>query len=336
MTMKEKLLSMEKFEFEVGENEGGMRLDKFLTEKFLAVKPEINRTKIQHLIDENLVLNQQNQPVKTTSQKTKPGDKFFITLSIKKPSHLKAKEIAFEIVFEDDDLLVINKPAGLTVHPGTGNQEDTLVNALLFTHQNKLSSINGEFRPGIVHRLDKDTSGLMLVAKNDFTHQILGESLRERKIKRTYLAFIYGVLSPACGIINKNIVRSRINRLKMAISRTLGRHAITHYETKEKFLEGFISLIECRLDTGRTHQIRVHLEHLKHSLVGDQLYNSCKKTAPKDLDEKVKNFITDFPRQALHSYKISFLHPRTGEEMSFEIGLPKDLQDLRKNLENAK
>ena len=324
---------MEKFEFEVTENEDGVRLDKFLTEKFLAIKPEITRSKIHHLFEDGLVLDQQNKVIKGTSQKTKLGEKFFVTLPDPKPSHLTAKKIDFEIIFEDDDLLVINKPAGLTVHPGTGNQDDTLVNALLFTHQNKLSSINGEFRPGIVHRLDKDTSGLMLVAKNDFTHQILSEKLKNREIKRTYLAFIYGVLNPAYGMINKNIVRSRINRLKMAISRTLGRNAVTHYETKEIFLDGFISLIECRLDTGRTHQIRVHLEHDKHSLIGDQLYNSCKKTAPKDLDVKVKNFINEFPRQALHSYKISFLHPRSEEEMSFEIGLPDDLKKLKKNLE---
>lgn len=323
---------MEKFEFEVLENEGGVRLDKFLTEKFLMIKPEINRSKIHHLIDESLVLNKQNQPLKTASQKTKLGDKFFITLPAPRASHLSAKEIPFEIVFEDSDLLVINKPAGLTVHPGTGNQDDTLVNALLFTHQNKLSSINGEFRPGIVHRLDKDTSGLMLVAKNDFTHQILSQKLQDRDIKRSYLAFIYGAMDPAYGMINKNIIRSRLNRLKMSISRTLGRNAVTHYETKEVFLDGFISLIECRLDTGRTHQIRVHLEHCKHSLVGDQLYNSCKKTAPKDLNEKVKNFIANFPRQALHSYKIAFLHPRDQKEMSFEIELPDDLKELKKNL----
>ncbi len=325
---------MEKFEFEVIENEDGIRLDKFLTEKFLAIKPEVTRSKIQHLIDDSLVLNEKKQPIKTASQKTKLGEKFFITLPDPKPSHLQAKEIPFEIVFEDDDLLVINKPAGLTVHPGTGNQDDTLVNALLFTHQNKLSSINGEFRPGIVHRLDKDTSGLMLVAKNDFTHQILSQKLRDRDIKRTYLAFVYGALDPAFGMINKNIVRSRINRLKMSISRTLGRNAVTHYETKEQFLDGFISLIECRLDTGRTHQIRVHLESVKHSLVGDQLYNSCKKTAPRDLNAKTKNFIANFPRQALHSYKIAFLHPRSKKEMSFEIALPDDLANLKNILLN--
>jgi 23S rRNA pseudouridine1911/1915/1917 synthase len=302
-----KKIKMEKFEFEVVENEEGVRLDKFLTEKFCSIKPEINRTKIHHLIDMKMIVDEKNQAVKAASQKTKIGQKFFISMLEPKPSHLIAREIPFEIVYEDNDLLVINKPAGLTVHPGAGNQEDTLVNALLFTHQDKLSSISGEFRPGIVHRLDKDTSGLMLVAKNDFTHQILSQKLKDREIKRTYLAFIYGQINPAKGMINKNIVRSRTNRLKMTVSRTLGRDAITNYETKEVLHDGFVSLVECRLQTGRTHQIRVHFESLKHSLVGDYLYNSAKKMSPATLSPAAKKYIENFPRQALHSYKsVSF------------------------------
>ena len=324
---------MKKFTFEVTENEVGIRLDKFLAEKFLTVKSEITRSKIQHLLEEKVVLNEQNQALTTPSQKTKLGEKYFVTLPDPKPSHLEAHDIPFEIIFEDGDLLVINKPAGLTVHPGAGNQTNTLVNALLFTHQGKLSEVSGEFRPGIVHRLDKDTSGLMLVAKNDFTHQILSEKLRLREIKRTYLTFIYGVLNPSRGRINKNIVRSRTNRLKMAISRTLGRDAITNYETKETFFDGFASLVECRLETGRTHQIRVHLESQKHSVIGDQTYNSCKKMMPKNISTEAKNFIENFPRQALHSYKISFTHPRSNEEMSFEIPLPDDLKSLKNFLD---
>ena len=326
---------MEKFEFEVLENEDGIRLDKFLTEKFLALKPEINRTKIQHLVEMQMVTDEQGKPIKATSNKTKLGQKFSVTTLDPRPSHLEARDIPFEIVFEDDDLIVVNKPYGLTVHPGAGNQTNTLVNGLLFTHKNKLSSVSGEFRPGIVHRLDKDTSGLMLVAKNDFTHQILSQKLKDRDIKRSYLAFIYGAITPARGLIDKNIVRSRTNRLKMTISRTLGRQAITNYETKEIFMDGFASLIECKLQTGRTHQIRVHLESIKHSLIGDKLYNSCKKTIPLGTSPAAQSFIKTLSRQALHSYKISFLHPRSNEEMSFEIDLPEDLKNLKNFLQNG-
>ncbi len=326
---------MEKFEFEVLENEDGIRLDKFLTEKFLALKPEINRTKIQHLVEMQMVVDEKGKPVKATSNKTKLGQKFSVTTLDPRPSHLEARDIPFEIVFEDDDLIVVNKPYGLTVHPGAGNQTNTLVNGLLFTHKNKLSSVSGEFRPGIVHRLDKDTSGLMLVAKNDFTHQILSQKLKDRDIKRSYLAFIYGVITPPRGLIDKNIVRSRTNRLKMTISRTLGRQAITNYETKEIFIDGFASLIECKLQTGRTHQIRVHLESIKHSLIGDKLYNSCKKTVPLGTSPAAQSFIKTLARQALHSYKISFMHPRSNEEMSFEIDLPDDLKKLKDFLNNG-
>jgi len=325
----------EKFEFVVEENEIGIRLDKFLAEKFSIIKPEITRNKIQNLIAENLVLNEQNKAITNVSQKTKLGNKITVFCTITRITKLLAKEISFEIIFEDDDLLVINKPAGLTVHPGAGNQEDTLVNALLFTHNNKLSQISGEFRPGIVHRLDKNTSGLMIVAKNDFSHQILSQKLQQREVKRTYLAFIYGVMKSARGRIDKNITRSRANRLKMAVSRNLGRNAITNYETKETFANDFASLVECRLETGRTHQIRLHLESEKHSLIGDQLYNSCKKMLPKNLSVATKNFIEKFPRQALHSYKISFLHPRDNKEMSFEIPLPDDLKKLQQCLKES-
>jgi len=323
---------MQKYSFTISETEIGIRLDKFLAEKFLALKPEITRSKIQKLIEDGNVFEASGSTINNASQKTKLAQEIVITLEAPKPSHLIAKKIPFEIIFEDGDLLVINKPAGLTVHPGAGNQDNTLVNALLFTHKNQLSEMGGEFRPGIVHRLDKDTSGLMLVAKNDFSHQILGKALQDRKIKRAYAAFIYGVLNPKQGVINKNIVRSRTNRTKMSTTAALGRNAITHYQTKEIFCNEFISLIECTLETGRTHQIRVHMESLKHSIVGDQIYNSCKKTAPKDLDNEVICAIAEFPRQALHSYKISFNHPRTEKEMTFEIPLPKDMQKIYETL----
>lgn len=326
---------MTKFNFIITKNEAEIRIDKFLAEKFCLLKPEITRSKIKKLIEDGNILEADGSRINNPSQKIKFGQEIFVNLPQQVPQNLAAKKIPFKIIFEDDDLLVIDKPAGLTVHPGAGNQDNTLVNALLFTHKNNLSEIGGEFRPGIVHRLDKDTSGLMLVAKNDFTHQALSKALQDREINRSYQAFIYGTLDPKQGTINKNIIRSRVNRLKMSIIRGQGRSAITHYQTKEIFCDGFISLIECKLETGRTHQIRVHLESVKHSLVGDQIYNSCKKTAPKDLEKKTINIVTKFSRQALHSYKISFKHPRNKKEMLFEIDLPKDLQELYSALKNG-
>lgn len=324
---------LKSFEFIVDEVAAGVRLDKFLAEQFALVKPEITRSKVQNLLDENAV-KIDGIITKNAAQKIKFGQKFEVEIMPAKPSHLIAKEIAFEIIFEDEDLLVINKPAGLTVHPGSGNQEDTLVNALLFTHKDQLSKIGGEFRLGIVHRLDKDTSGLMLVAKNDFVHQKLSDSLRNREIKRSYLAFIYGVVEPKKGIIDKNIVRSRVNRLKMQVARTSGREAITNYETLKIYGNNFASLVECRLQTGRTHQIRVHLESVKHSLIGDQVYNSAKKNLVQECQQEIKDRLKAFARQALHSYKISFVHPKTEEEMSFEIPFPQDLKELQQCLES--
>lgn len=324
---------MEKFKFEVGEDEVGSRLDKFLANNFLKIKPEVTRSKVKALIEMKAVCDDQGDPVKSGSMELKSiGQVFNITLPEPKSSDLKATKIDFEIIYEDDDLLVINKPHGLTVHPGAGNSDNTLVNGLLHSHAGKLSSINGEMRPGIVHRLDKDTSGLLLVAKNDFTHGILSENLQNHEIQRSYLAFLYGTIDPLKGKIDKNIIRSRTNRLRMKTVRNLGRNAVTNFETKEKFLGGYVSLVECKLETGRTHQIRVHMEAVKHSLIGDQLYSGCRKAAPLSLDEDLKNLIEKFPRQALHSYKIGFIHPRDDREMSFEIPLPKDLLELQKAL----
>ncbi|MBM3579793.1 MAG: RluA family pseudouridine synthase [Alphaproteobacteria bacterium] len=324
---------MREFVFEVTLEEVGVRIDKFVSNRFATIRPEITRSQIKILMQQGCLQDKDGQPITSGAQSTKfCGQIFKFILPDPKPSQLKPKKIKFEIIHEDDDLLVINKPDGLTVHPGSGNHDNTLVNGLLFTHADKLSSLNGEMRPGIVHRLDKDTSGLMLVAKNDFTHQALSNDLKNRNIKRSYLAFIYGVCEPRAGRIEKNIGRSPVNRLKMKITKN-GRVAITNYETKKIFCDGYASLVECRLETGRTHQIRVHMEAIKHSLIGDQLYNSCRKNAVNSVATQVKKMVEDFPRQALHSYKIGFSHPCSGKEMSFEISLPDDLLKLQKCLE---
>jgi 23S rRNA pseudouridine1911/1915/1917 synthase len=327
---------MQEFKFEITKDEvanfGNQRLDKFLTDKFRLTNPEITRSKIQNLIQDGLIENQDGKKITDNSYKIKLTESLIVKVPDPKPSHLIAKEIDFKIIFEDEDLLVIDKPAGLTVHPGAGNQEDTLVNALLYSHRDNLSKINGNFRPGIIHRLDKNTSGLMLVAKNDLAHQILSNQIKERIVKRSYLAFIYGKIEPAFGKINKNITRSRVNRLKMMISRNGGKTAITNYSTKTIFLDGLVSLVECRLETGRTHQIRVHMASEYHGLIGDKTYCNNKRAMPASINQQTREFIKNFPRQALHSYKIAFLHPRSNQEMEFEIELATDLKELKTHL----
>jgi len=334
-------LNEHKIEFEVLLGQEGQRLDKFLAQQISAFKPEITRSKIQQFLDKNLIEEIGKKPYSSSSNiasspnpsaKTKLGQKFLFHFPAISPSKLSATEIPFEIVFEDEHLLIINKPAGLTVHPGAGNSDETLVNALLFSHGNQLSSVSGESRPGIVHRLDKDTSGLMLVAKNDLTHLRLSEMLARHEIKRNYLAFIYGVMPNLRGVISKNITRSRSNRLRMSVSKSEGRAATTFYETKTTYLDGFVSLVECRLQTGRTHQIRLHFESEKHSLVGDQAYARCRHFASKDIPFEVANVINNFPRQALHSFQIGFCHPITSKEINFQIDLPPDLKLLQQIL----
>ncbi|MFM6972862.1 MAG: RluA family pseudouridine synthase [Alphaproteobacteria bacterium] len=325
---------MNKFFFKITQDYAGTRIDKYLATEFISLKPEITRSKIQNLIAENYVKNFDDKIINTDSYKLKINDEISVEIPDNKPSDLIAKKIDFEIIYQDKHLIIINKPFGLTVHPGAGNNEDTLVNGLLYKFASELSSIAGSSRLGIVHRLDKDTSGLMIIAKDDLTHQLLSKMLKDRDISRSYLALIYGVMDPKKGVIRKNIIRSRKNRLKMAIVKNIGREAITNYETKEIFMEGFASLVECNLQTGRTHQIRLHLESMKHSVMGDQLYNSCKKMLPKNANPKLQKFLQDFQRQALHSYKINFIHPITNEELSFEIPLPTDILELYNLLKN--
>lgn len=332
--------------FTVDQDSVNIRIDKFLSEQCSKSEDSnikaITRSKIQNLFDKKLIFNENNEILSSLANKTKINQIFTIKINnseIQEASKFIAKKIDFEIIFEDDDLMVINKPAGLTVHPGSGNYEDTLLNGLLFSHKDQLSTINGEFRAGIVHRLDKDTNGLMLIAKNDFTHLALSNDLQERRVNRHYLAFIYGSLQPQSGRIDANIARCRNNRLKMSVSRNSGKNAITNYQTKEVFANNFASLVECKLETGRTHQIRVHLEYCKHSIIGDELYNSCKKNIPliyqdEENYQNLKDFLNNFHRQALQAYKISFHHPRNKKLLSFEIDLAKDLEILYRLLKN--
>jgi 23S rRNA pseudouridine1911/1915/1917 synthase len=318
---------MNKHNFISNDSSYGSRLDKFLALQFLSIDASITRSKIQQFIKDRLVLIDDVIVDDVAYQLKNKPQNVAIDLPKSKQSHLLAVDIAFEIIYQDEHLLVINKPANLTVHPGNGNQQNTLVNGLLFSQQ-KLSTSQDPTRPGIVHRLDKNTSGLMLVAKNDLTHLKLSKMLQERLINRTYLAFIYGVITPQQGTINKNICRNANNRLKMITCKQTGKTAISHYKTLQIFGNNFASLLECKLKTGRTHQIRVHFESEKHSLIGDQLYNSCQKMLPSNCSAEFFDYIKQLNRQALHSTALEFVHPITAEKMHFTCQPPEDLAKL--------
>ncbi|MBT4109955.1 MAG: RluA family pseudouridine synthase, partial [Pelagibacterales bacterium] len=236
------------------------------------------------------------------------------------------ENIPLDILYEDDFLLVINKQAGLVVHPAPGNYEGTLVNALLYHCKGSLSGIGGVKRPGIVHRLDKDTSGIMLVAKNDEAHRYLSKGISIKQIERKYKAIVWGEPKQKVGIINANIARHVHDRKKMSVVKNTGRVAITEYKVLKSY--GFASLIECNLQTGRTHQIRVHLSNIGFPVIGDQLY-----AKGKTVSSKMPDILKLFPRQALHSYSLSFVHPFTKKQLTFESVLPNDIKRLKESIE---
>jgi 23S rRNA pseudouridine1911/1915/1917 synthase len=306
----------------VSQGNSQFRLDKFLA---LAM-PDMSRSRLQSLIKEgNVCVN--GKSITDASYRVKQDESYTVTIPPAIPTEISAKSIPLEIYYEDEHLLVINKAAGMTVHPGAGNPDDTMVNALLAHCGDNLSGVGGVQRPGIVHRLDKDTSGLLVVAKTDKAHQELSSQIAERSLKRVYLAIVWGTPIPSSGTIHANIGRSIRNRKKMAIMRTGGKTATTHYSTQEIFVNQIASLVECRLETGRTHQIRVHMTHKGHSLLGDQTYGNNKKL-PKSIDKETAHYLHHFPRQALHSHQIAFTHPITGEWLEFTSPLPEDMAEL--------
>ncbi|MDR0572289.1 MAG: RluA family pseudouridine synthase [Rickettsiales bacterium] len=309
------------------DNNVNERLDKFLSK---AVHIDISRNRIQNIIKTGL-LKKNGVIFDDLSYKVRKDDEFEIILDDIKESGLEEKNIDLDIIYEDDDIIVINKQAGLTTHPGCGNYNNTLVNALLYHKKNALSGVGGVLRPGIVHRLDKDTSGLMVVAKNDFSHNSLTQQLKTRELKRTYWAFVWGNIKPDSGKIEGLIERSRFNRLKMVMTNgKTARYSRTNYSVIKHF-DDIATLVECRLDTGRTHQIRIHFSNKKFPLIGDQTYggNARKIKGDKNL---ATDFIEKFPRQALHSKKISFIQPTSGIGLDFEVELPKDMRELEKRL----
>jgi 23S rRNA pseudouridine1911/1915/1917 synthase len=323
---------MSTLSFTINEESPQGRIDKVLNE----LCSDLSRTRLKNLIEEGYVrLN--GAVCDTPSHKIKLGDTLDVEIPPPVAADPEAEDIALDIVYEDSDLLVINKPAGMVVHPGAGNYSGTLVNALLYRNADDLSGIGGVMRPGIVHRLDKETSGLMVAAKNDIAHRGLAEQLETRTLTRIYKALVLGVPFPHKGTVNLPLGRNPTSRVKMAIRRQGGKDAKTHYMVEKKFGEEF-ALVECKLETGRTHQIRVHMESLKHPLVGDPLYgpqNSALRAALKrgGWGETTAEAVLSFPRQALHAQSMAFIHPVSGEELSFTSPLPSDLTKLLKSLE---
>lgn len=310
----------------ISTEEAGKRLDKALA----LLLPELSRSRIQQLLRERCI-TRDGEWVEDASLTVKAGEEYILTLPQLAPSHIPAQAIALDCVYEDADLLIINKPAGMTVHPAPGHADNTLVNALLAHCGESLSGIGGVARPGIVHRIDKDTSGLLVVAKHDAAHAALSAQLVERHLKRLYQALVWGVPRAQEGTVESLMGRSPHNRQKMAVVKTGGKFARTHYRVKETFARK-ASLITCELDTGRTHQIRVHMAHLGHALLGDPVYGTSQATRllslAKPLPEPEKSFLSTFRRQALHAAQLTLFHPTTQEKMEFNAPLPEDLQQL--------
>ncbi len=300
-------------------------------DKFLSILPELNlsRNQIQRLIKTGCVTLEENEIV-DCSYKVKQGDSFQIEIPPLAEADPKPQNIPIDVVYEDKDLIVVNKPAGMTVHPAPGAYDNTLVNALLYHCRDNLSGIGGVKRPGIVHRIDKETSGLLVVAKNDAAHVGLSEQFFNHSIERTYFAVTYSLLNPLHGTIVGNIARSNFDRKKMALVENGGKHAVTHYKTIKTF-GTYASLVKCNLETGRTHQIRVHLSSKGCALIGDKVYIKSHKSALK-IPESAKNLINTFPRHALHAATLGFVHPITKEYLEFSSELPDDFQNLLNNL----
>ena len=316
----------------VEEDENNLRLDVFINKR----EKLISRTRIKNLIlKEKLKIN--NLIIDSPSKKVSAGDK--INLEIPKPEKASLKPYKFnlDIVHEDDDLIVINKPAGIIMHPGAGNYDKTIVNALVYYSKDSLSTIGDELRPGIVHRIDKDTSGLVVIAKNNEVHENLSRQFSEHSITRVYQLLIWGKLRPSSGKIDTFITRSSKNRQMMEVSISKGKRAITNYKTIEIFENDktpTLSLVECRLETGRTHQIRVHMTHMGNSIMGDGKYKKKYKKL-KNIDTNLENLIHKLDRQFLHAKTLGFIHPRTKKELIFSSILPQELEKILELLRNT-
>ncbi len=303
---------MENLEFIVSEAQNGLRFDKLCVE----ILPDLSRTRIQDLIANGFITI--NDLEVKANTKVKINDIISAEWPEDEELKVEAEEMDLDVLYEDSDLIVVNKPKGMVVHPGAGNPNHTLVNGLL-AHCKDLSGINGVLRPGIVHRIDKDTSGCLVVAKNDLAHQNLSEQLAKRTLKRTYIALVHGVIQHNVGTIEAPIGRDKSDRQKMTVTSMNARPALTHFKVMKRY-EAY-TLVECQLDTGRTHQIRVHFQYINFPIVGDPKY-SIKKTL-------------ETQGQCLHAQRIEFIHPRTQEVMQFEAEMPEVFKQVLEELDKA-
>lgn len=316
---------VEKVEVEVENSETGDTISEFLiteeekgtrSDVYLANKLGVTRSNMQKLLDEGVALR--NGKIVKANYKVRVNDKIVVTLKEEKELEILAENIPLDIIYEDDDVIVINKVRGMVVHPAPGHTTGTLVNALLY-HCKTLSTVNGKTRPGIVHRLDKDTSGIMIAAKNDKAHYSLTDQISSKEAKRTYIAVIRGNLKADEGRIETQIARAKANRQRMEVVKDGGRNAVTTYKVLERY--GKFTVVECKLLTGRTHQIRVHMEYIQHPIAGDPKYS------PMKIPFAIKG-------QALHSLELTFTHPTTGEVMDFRAEMPEDMQKILRRLKN--
>lgn len=323
-------------EVEVQAASAGSRLDQWLAAE---LAPDLSRSRVQALIRAGLV-RLGDEPVTEAKRKVAAGERFAVALPEPEAPEPVAEPIPLDILYEDGDLIVINKPAGLVVHPAPGNRTGTLVNALLHHCGDVLSSIGGAHRRGIVHRLDRETSGVMVAAKTDDAHRALAQAFadhgREGELERAYVALVWGVPKRLAGTVDAPLGRAPHDRTARAVvpeDQPDARHAVTHYRVLEQYGPGLpeekiAALVECRLETGRTHQIRVHMAHIGHPLVGDSTYGRAYRSKVRRLPPPLTEKVAAFPRQALHARLLAFRHPRTGRRMRFEAPVPADMSEL--------
>jgi 23S rRNA pseudouridine1911/1915/1917 synthase len=316
----------------VDQKSQGKRLDSYIAEK----KEELSRTRVKNLII-NGSIKVNNEEVKEPSKKIFEEDTITLNIPEPKKASLKPYKYKLNIIYEDEDLLVIDKLAGISMHPGAGNYDNTIVNALMNLENKNFSNIGDELRPGIVHRIDKDTSGLIVIAKNNYTHENLSSQFSDHTISRLYQALVWGKLRPQHGVIETLITRSSKNRQLMEVGIVKGKKAITNYKTLEIFENSKVptlSLVECKLETGRTHQIRVHMGYKGNNILGDKKYKKKFKKL-KNIDPEIEDVLSNLNRQFLHAKVLGFTHPKSGKRLEFSSNLPIELEIILKKLRKS-